>query len=218
MQHQQIWVGVALPTLAQRFAVWTVVVKWWAATWYLVVRGVFLNKTIKITFCALTAALGAVIMLLAYFPYFTYAVPAITGVLTIMVMIEVDKKWAFATYTITSVLAFLFAESEAKFMYIIFFGYYPIIKAIIEKVKNRGVQYLLKFLVFNTSIVLFYAVLAKLFLMPQISDFGEFGKYSVVLFLLLGNLTFYLYDIVLVKAANLYILKIHPKIQKIRIK
>ncbi len=175
-----------------------------------------MNKTIKITFCALTAALGAVIMLLAYFPYFTYAVPAITGVLTIMVMIEVDKKWAFATYTITSVLAFLFAESEAKFMYIIFFGYYPIIKAIIEKVKNRGVQYLLKFLVFNTSIVLFYAVLAKLFLMPQISDFGEFGKYSVVLFLLLGNLTFYLYDIVLVKAANLYILKIHPKIQKIR--
>ena len=189
-----VWVGIVLPAVKKRL-------------------------TANISFCAVLSALCVVLMMLCRVISITdYAISALCGIVIGIIVVECGKKWAIAAYAVISLLGLLLGSNECAITFVIFLGYYPIIKASIEKVKNRGVQYLLKFLVFNTSIVLFYAVLAKLFLMPQISDFGKFGKYSVVLFLLLGNITFYLYDIVLVKAANLYILKIHPKIQKIRIK
>ena len=55
-------------------------------------------------------------MLLSYFPYFTYAVPAITGLLTMMLVIEINAKWAFAAYIAASALVFIFAEPESKLM------------------------------------------------------------------------------------------------------
>ena len=47
----------------------------------------------KITFSAIMAALATVIMLVSYFPYLTYAVPAIAGLCIMVVVIEINKKW-----------------------------------------------------------------------------------------------------------------------------
>ena len=171
-----------------------------------------MNKTAKITFCGITAALGTVFMLLAYFPYFTYAVPAITGLLSLMILIEINSKWATATYLVTAFLALIFAETESKFLYLIFFGYYPIVKAHIEKIKSRAVQYLIKFALYNFVIILFYGLVAK-FIGVALEDIGSFGKLSFLIFILLANVVFYLYDIVLVRAAAFYIRKIRPKLK-----
>ena len=173
-----------------------------------------MNKTIKITFCALTAALGAVIMLLAYFPYFTYAVPAISGVLTLVVLIEIKGKWPLFTYIVTAVLVFLFAEPEAKFMYILFFGYYPLLKAVIERIRSRVVQYLLKFAVFNSAIFIIYGILSSI-IGVDISEFGRYGIIGIACMLLLANVTFYLYDVVLVRVANIYMQMVLPKLKKV---
>ena len=160
------------------------------------------------------AALGTAFMLLSYFPYFTYAVPAISGVLTLVVLIEINGKWPLFTYVVTAVLVFLFAEPEAKFMYILFFGYYPLLKAVIERIRSRVVQYLLKFAVFNSAIFIIYGILSSI-IGVDISEFGQYGIIGIACMLLLANVTFYLYDVVLVRVANLYMQMVHPKLKKV---
>ena len=86
-----------------------------------------MKQTAKITFCGIITALSVVFMLLSYFPYLTYAVPAVTGLLMMIIVIEINTRWAFAAYAAASVLVFIFAEPESKLMYICLFGYYPIL-------------------------------------------------------------------------------------------
>lgn len=172
-----------------------------------------MKNTVKIAFCSLMAALATALMMLSYFPYFTYAVPAIAGLAALIVFIEVGDKWAWGTYIVTALLTLLFAEPEAKLMFILFLGYYPILKSYIEKSKSRVAQYILKFAVFNASVALIYGILAKFFGI-YLADIEASTTLFLVGLLLLANFTFYLYDIVLVRVANLYLYRLHRKIKK----
>ncbi len=173
-----------------------------------------MKNTSKITFCALMSALSVAFMMLSYFPYFTYAVPALSGLVCLVVLIEIGGKWPLLTFIVTSVLSMLFAETEAKLMYVLLFGYYPIIKAYIERLNSRLIQYLIKFAVFNAAIISVFLITVKLLGLP-IYDFGSSGIFGGVAFLLLANITFYLYDIVLVRVAAVYLQKIHPSVKKV---
>ncbi len=173
-----------------------------------------MKQNIKITLCGITVALSVVFMLLSYFPYFTYAVPAITGLLTMMLVIEIDVKWAFAGYLAASVLVFIFAEPESKLMYICLFGYYPIVKALIERVNKPVIEWVLKLAVFNAAALLIYAVFAEMFGIST-EDFKTLGKYGVYIFLAFGNGVFVLYDITVSRLSGTYMLRIHPKVKKL---
>ena len=90
------------------------------------------------------SALAVVFMLLSYFPYLTYAIPAVAGLFIMATVIEINLKWAFLSYLTSAVLVFLFAEFESRLLYIFFLGYYPILKAIIEKIKKPVIEWILK--------------------------------------------------------------------------
>ena len=102
-------------------------------------------------------------MPLSYFPYLTYAVPAVAGLFIMVAVIEAGYKWALGAYAAASVLVFLFAEPEGKLLYICFFGYYPILKAVFDRRKSRTLEWILKLAVFNAAIIAVYAVFARLF-------------------------------------------------------
>lgn len=155
-----------------------------------------------------------VFMLMSYFPYFTYAVPAVTGLLTMMLVIEINVKWAFAAYIAASVLVFIFAEPESKLMYICLFGYYPIVKALIERINKPVIEWILKLAVFNVAAIMIYAVFAGMFGV-SIDDFSTLGKYGAYIFLGFGNAVFVLYDITVSRLSGTYIYRIHPKVKKL---
>lgn len=155
-----------------------------------------------------------VFMLLSYFPYFTYAVPAITGLLTMMLVIEINVKWAFVAYIAASVLIFIFAEPESKLMYICLFGYYPIVKSLIERINKPVIEWVLKLAVFNAAAIMIYAVFAGIFGV-SIEDFGTLGKYGAYIFLGLANAVFVLYDITVSRISGTYMYQIHSKLQKL---
>ena len=155
-----------------------------------------------------------VFMLMSYFPYFTYAVPAVTGLLTMMLVIEINVKWAFAAYIAASVLVFIFAEPESKLMYICLFGYYPIVKALIERINKPAIEWILKLAVFNVAAIMIYAVFAGMFGV-SIDDFSTLGKYGAYIFLGFGNAAFVLYDITVSRISGTYIYRIHPKVKKL---
>lgn len=164
--------------------------------------------------CGITVALSVVFMLLSYFPYFTYAIPAITGLLTMMLVIEINVKWAFAAYVAASVLVFIFAEPESKLMYICLFGYYPIIKALIERINKPVIEWVLKLVVFNAAVLLIYVVFAGMFGI-SLDDFNVIGKYGVYIFWAFGNAVFVLYDITVSRLSGTYMYRIHPKVKKL---
>ena len=173
-----------------------------------------MKQNVKITLCGITVALSVVFMLLSYFPYFTYAVPAITGLLTMMLVIEINVKWAFAAYLAASVLVFIFAEPESKLMYICLFGYYPILKALIERINRPVIEWLLKLAEFNAAALLIYMMFAEMFGVST-QDFGVLGKYDAYIFLGLANAVFVLYDITVSRLSGTYMYRIHPRVKKL---
>lgn len=173
-----------------------------------------MKKNYKITISAMMAALASALMLLSYFPYLTYAIPAIAGLFIMVTVIEIDCKWAFAAYLASAFLVFLFAEIESKLMFIGLLGYYPILKALLERIKKPILEWLLKIAVFNLSLMVVYYALSALTGITS-DDFGSLGKYGMVILIVLGNVAFVLYDIAVSRMAAVYWNVFHPKIMRI---
>lgn len=173
-----------------------------------------MKRTKSITLCGLMAALASLFMLTSYFPYLTYAIPAMAGLFIMVSVIELGVKWAVLTYFASAVIVFLLAEPEAKLLYILFFGYYPILKAVTERQKSRVLEYLIKFLIFNVAIILTYGVFAGIFGI-QLDDFGYFGKYTMVILLAVANIVFVLYDKAVSQLAGFYMYRLHSIVKRI---
>lgn len=170
-------------------------------------------KSKQISFCALMAALSCVIMLTAWFPYITYAVPCFASLTIMVVMIEYDKRSAIMTYLVSLLPIMLFCEAESKLLYLCFMGFYPILKALIEKMKFRFTEYIIKFICFNSGIVILYYISSFVFGVSY-DDLGELGKYGTVVFLVLVNLDFIVYDFCITKMAEFYLLRFHKRVDK----
>ena len=173
-----------------------------------------MKRTNKITLCALMAALAVVLMLVAYFPYLTYAIPAFAGMCIMVVLLEIGGKWAISAYITSAVLTVLFCEPEAMLMYVFLFGYYPILKAFIERIKKPILEWPIKMIFFNVVVILVYSFIAELFGV-NMSDTNDFGKYTVYIVLAVANVVFVIYDITVAKMASFYIYIIKPKLHKL---
>ncbi|MBQ7288493.1 MAG: hypothetical protein IJW78_02080 [Clostridia bacterium] len=173
-----------------------------------------MKKTKKITFCGLIAALAVVFMLLSYIPYLTYTAPAIAGVFMMIIALELSPKWAYASYAVSSLLIFLLAENEAKLLYILFFGLYPIAKGNIEGLRRPVLEYIFKFLLFNAAMLL--ELLASVYLLGIPLESGGFaGIYFYVIFAVVANIFFVVYDIALTRLIMLYMYRLHNRIKKL---
>ena len=161
------------------------------------------------------AALSCAVMLTSFFPYMTYGIPAIAGLFIMVAVIETGRLWGFASYVASvAVLLILPTDSEAKLLYIMFFGYYPVLKALLENKFGRIIEYLIKFLVFNTSLLISYGLLVGL-LGIDIGDMGEFGKYTGIVLLAAANIVFPIYDIAVSRMAQVYLFRLHKPVSRI---
>jgi len=164
------------------------------------------SKSRQIAFGGMIAAVSVVLMMLTgIIPFLTYTIPIITGLMLLIVVIEFGKRWALAVYAVVSILSILFiADKESAIIYAAFFGYYPILKPVIEKIKLRSVQWILKFVVFNAALILAYFVLIKLFGLDMSSEHMSF-KYASLLLIVLGNVLFLLYDVLFTRVVTIYL-------------
>lgn len=167
-----------------------------------------MKQSSKCAIGGIVSALSLVLMIsVAIVPFLTYALPAMAGALVIFIVIEIDKKWAFGVFSAVGILAFLLVhDKEIAMMYIAFFGYYPIIKAVFEGKLHPVVSWILKVAVFNVTMVAAYLVLIYL-LGLQIDEITEYGAIAVPLLLGMGTVAFILYDIALTRIISLYMLK-----------
>lgn len=132
----------------------------------------------------------------ALFPPFSIVVPMFTGMLIAVISIETERKWAAVTYAAVSVLCLFMTPSyESTFLFIFFFGYYPILKGILDKIRPFLLRWTAKLVCFNASIVSCYWLITNLFgVYDMWSDFDFFGKYLIPGLLVMANVMFLLYD------------------------
>lgn len=173
-----------------------------------------MKRNTKITLSAMMAALASVFMLLSYFSFLTYAIPAVAGLFIMVTVIEINYKWAVSAYITSAFIVFLLAEPESKLLYITFFGYYPIVKALLERMRKPVTEWLIKIVIFNTAVMLVYFVFASVFRVSM-DDFGKWGKYGALAVLALGNVVFVLYDIAVSRMSVVYMAMLHPRLKKL---
>ena len=170
--------------------------------------------TMRIAVCGIIAALSLVFMMMtSLVPIGTYAMPCLAGILISCIVVEYGYGWAIGVFCVTAVLSTLLAgDKEAVIYFIALFGYYPILKGAFEfKIKNRAVQYILKFAVFNVAAIGSFFVATWLLSIPT-DEFTVFGFYVPWVFLIAGNIFFLLYDYAITVFVMQYVRRLRGKI------
>ncbi len=154
-----------------------------------------MNNSKKAAFCGIISCISTICMFLTnIIPIGTFALPSIASIFILAIVIEIDRKWAFMTLISSVILSLLFAQDkEAVIIFIMFFGPYPIIKSLVESFKNRHIQYILKFSFFNISVILYFFISVYILMIPR-EAFTIFGINLPIIFLIMANFIFILYD------------------------
>lgn len=172
-----------------------------------------MKKSIGIAFSGVICALSVVLLFLGSVVWiFAYVMPIVTGLLMIILTESLSKKTALAVYCSTGILSmFLLPDKESALLYILFFGYYPILKPSIEKIKQKFLCVIAKLVVFNAGVVLSQVLCVYVFGMP-VEEF--LGKVGIVLMLLAANIIFFFYDKLLFALVFLYNKKYKKVVEK----
>ena len=140
-----------------------------------------MKKSFKIAFGGIISAFSVILILLGNIPMAEYVGPTFAGILLAWAVIEmgaIQSLWVFAASGLLSFL--LSGNKEPVMLYVLFFGYFPILKDVLQrKVKLRVVRWVIKVIVFNVSMVVAYLLLVYVFGMP-LEDMQDFGKYTVL--------------------------------------
>ena len=154
------------------------------------------NSAKQIALGGVLAALAIVIMCLGgMIPFATFVCPMLCCMITKIVLSICGKRIAWAWYGAVAILSVMMAPDQEAAAGFVFLGYYPIVKPWLDK---RKLSWLWKGLLFNSVILSMYWLLIHIFGMNEIAaDYEEAGKVMTVIMLILGNVTFYMLDLVL---------------------
>ena len=178
-----------------------------------------MKASYKIALGAVFMALSTIFMLAtSVIPIASFAFPAIAGALLIVINLEVGRKWALLVYAGVSLLSlFVSSDHTAVVSFIVFFGYYPIIKGLIEKCRKPILEWVLKMLLFNAAIAVGVLLTILLFGMDVLlMEYSEFGKMGLGIFILACEVVFVIFDIALTRLISLLIYRVMPKLRRMR--
>lgn len=169
----------------------------------------------KVSLGGIISALSLFFMFLTGFmPLLVYIVPSLTGAMLIIVCVEINAKWAFFTYvSVAALCLFITPDKEAGLLYIMFLGYYPLIKMFIDKIGNSIFKWIIKLIVYNVMIIAYYQIIIRLVVSTDMAEeIGEWGKYGGFIFLGLTNIVFIIYDIAVSRLKDFYVKWFRKKI------
>ena len=190
-------------------------------------RGVS-QKTKALTLCAILSAMGVVLLMLgALIETLDLTMAALASFFCIFVVIELGGMYPWMIFAVTGVLSvILMPYSMGGWFYLLFFGFYPILKEKLERLR-RPIAYLFKLLIFNAAVFLGTVVTLLLFygggegknlLDAFVFFFGgeEAGIYLAIGTYLLANVVFVIYDLALTRIITFYFIKIRPRLNIFR--
>lgn len=174
------------------------------------------GNTAKTALCGVVSALSVVLMMFeGLVQVASIAMPAIAGCLLIPIVAEAGMGWAFGSYGATAALCLLLApDKEAALIYLLFFGYYPALFAVLSKIRNVAARWGAKLLIFNAAAVS-EALLATYALGIPWEDIPFLPMpWGLIALLLMANVVFVLYDFTLAGLIREYFRRLHGKLSK----
>lgn len=172
-----------------------------------------MKKSKQMAVCGVIAALSVVLLFLGSVVWvFAYCAPILTGLLMIILLQCMDVKSSLIVYVAVSMITLIFMpDKECPLTYIFFFGYYSILKPKLEKIKLKFLSIVLKLVIFNIGIIASQLILIYAFGIPFDNVFGKWG---VIVLILLANVVFFVYDKLLNVLIVLFNKKYKNKIMK----
>ena len=171
------------------------------------------KKTKRLTVSAMMAALATAILYLGSFiEVLDISVAVLASLFSAVILIEYGKGAPWSVYGITSILSLLILPNKLPaLMYAIFFGYYPIIKANVERIRSRLISWAIKLCIFIAATVLLLFSL-KLFTAELEVPYGNL---YIIAFVALTAVTLVLYDIALTRVISYYVFRLRHRFKKI---
>ncbi len=166
----------------------------------------------QMAFGGIMAALALVLMLLSsVIPVMSYGLPAIAGFLTTLVVLECGDRIAAVCYGAVALLSMvLVPDKESALLYLILFGWYPIVKRYIEMLRRPLLEWVLKLACMAVPVGI--ASAAAVWLLGLGAVFGEgMGVPLIALFYLAAAAAFVLYDIVMTRLISAYLAVLRPR-------
>ena len=161
-----------------------------------------MKNTKKLALTAiLCAAALALLFISAFLESITVSLSAAAGLFIAVIFIECGLKHAVLAYITVSALALLVVpEKTAVFMFLMFFGYYPMYKSWCEARRRAAAEYVLKLLCFNLSLCLCWVLAGVFGFQPSLPDI----PFVTVLAFVLANAVFLLYDFAFSRLISFY--------------
>ena len=168
------------------------------------------KSTKKLTLSALFTALSVVLLYLAsVMPTGQLGFAALASLCGVGAVIETGPRGGLAVYAASSLLGFLILPEKTYLLfYVFFFGCYPVIKLMLEKIRSTPLSWLLKLAVFNAAL----CVLVFLCSIP-VFDIGILKGRTWLVFIVL-NIVFAVYDLGVTQVIAFYVRRISPHIGK----
>ncbi len=169
-----------------------------------------MKNTKKISFAAIVAALAVIILYIAAFvPSGKLALSAVAGIFIAAVLIECGWVSALCCFAAVSAISLLLLPQRFPgLMFLVFFGYYPLIKSFAERRKNRVFEWVIKLAVFNIA-----ALLLELGLISGFLAGVELPGVPVYVIWLVSNAVFVIFDFGFSALISYYLRAIHSKIK-----
>ena len=139
-----------------------------------------MKKTRCTTLSGMISALSVVIMLLTnIMPSMMYVIPIVTGVIVFAVNEVLGRSWALGVFFTTGLISsILLADKEVALNYILFFGYYPLLKIPYEKLPKIA-SWGVKALTFNVALCAIGGIVTFVLKVPFLDE--DFGKFTIPL-------------------------------------
>jgi hypothetical protein len=167
------------------------------------------NKTRAVTLTGLLTALIVVFIYIAsVLPTGRWGLVAVSSLFAVAAVIEMGIGSAVFVFIASGVLSALLVPVKTEaLIYVLFFGYYPIIKSLSERLKPFALCWGVKLLVFNAALTAVWFLFRAL-LVPE-----SYLSLAAPLIYLAGNAVFVLFDIGLTQLIVLYVNRISKNIR-----
>lgn len=167
-------------------------------------------KVKKITRSALFSAIAVIFLYIAsVFPTGQLGFTALASFSGIAAVIECGIPGGIAVYVCGSLLGFLTAPDKTPvYIFMLFFGYYPILKSVAERQKSRVLEWIIKIVLFAAAAFVALRILSLLTVPDMLSGLG------IVPIMILLTGIYVVFDIGISKLIFFYMSRVSRNIRK----
>ncbi len=165
-----------------------------------------------LTVSAMLSALGVVLLAIgSVFETLDLSIAVIASIFVVYAVIELGGAYPWMVWLVTSIVSFLLLPIKSSVLFYIFLaGFYPILKEKIERRCPRVPAYLIKGSILVLACAAIWSVSYLFF--PYLLD-GNNSLPYLILLIVVGVITFYLYDYALTMLISFYLKRLHNRLK-----